>query len=113
MPSTETKGIPVIDPNVQYVGVSKLRLLNADKLHSLDKTLVIQDDDKPIAVVLSFDQFMQMQIERDRVIATLEAVLAEKSGLATALHQAQTGNTVSLDEVRKNLKKGNLKRTNK
>ena len=110
MSTTATKGIPVIDPNVQYVGVSKLRLLNADKLQSLDKTWVIQDDDKPIAVVLSFGQFMQMQIERDRVVATLEAVLAERSGLLAALHQAQTGNTTPLEDVRKTLRKGNQKR---
>jgi hypothetical protein len=110
MPNTETMGIPVIDPNVQYVGVSKLRLLNADRLHSLDKTLVIQDDDKPIAVVLSFGQFMRMQIERDRVVATLEALLAERSGLLAALHQAQTGNTTPLEDVRKTLRKGNQKR---
>lgn len=110
MNNEATVGIPVLDPNVQYVGVSKLRLLNADKLHSLDKTLVIQDDDKPIAVVLSFGQFMRMQIEKDRVVATLEAVLAERSGLLAALHEAQTGNTTPLEDVRKTLKKGNQKR---
>ena len=107
---TETKGIPVIDPNVQYVGVSKLRTLNADRLHSLDKTLVIQDDDKPLAVVLSFQQFMEMQKERSRALATLEAVLSERSGLISALHQAQTGKTKSLEAVRKSTKKGNHKR---
>jgi len=109
---TEAKGIPVIDPNVQYVGVSKLRTLNAGRLHNLDKTLVIQDDDKPLAVVLSFGQFMEMQSERNRALATLEAVLAENSGLLAALQQAQNGNTKPLEEVRQTLKKGNQKRPN-
>ena len=101
----ETKGIPVIDPNVQHVGVSKLRTLNAERLRALDKTLVIQDDDKPLAVMLSYERFLQIQ----RVRATLEEVLADRNGLITALTEAKNGNTKPLAEVRRTLKKGNRK----
>lgn len=104
----ETKGIPVIDPNVQYVGVSKLRTLNADKLGSLDKTLVIQDDDKPLAVVLSYDQFLNMQKERGRILATLETIFTDedRTSLVTALLAARKGNTKPDSEVRTARKKG-------
>ena len=45
--------IPYLDPTVQHVGISKLRALNVTQLRGLDKTLVIQDNDKPLAVLLS------------------------------------------------------------
>ena len=108
----ETKGIPVIDPNVQHVGVSKLRLLNASKLRTLDKTLVIQDDDKPLAVVLSYEQFMEMQQEREKILATLQTVFEEQESgkLLTALQQAKEGNTKPFSSVRKPLRKESPKR---
>src|ERR1051326_7292975 len=107
----QTKGIPEIDPSVRFVGVSKLRMLNATKLHNLEETLVIQDDDKPLAVVLSYDQFLQMQNERNRALTTLEVVFEDKTGLTKALQQAVTGKTKPDSEVRRTLKKGNQKRS--
>jgi hypothetical protein len=68
----DTSGIPRIDPNVQYVGVTKLRSLNATNLQGLNKTLVIQDNEQPLAVVISYDKFLEMQTERERILATLE-----------------------------------------
>ncbi len=53
--------LPYVDPSVQHVGVTKLRALNVAQLRDLDKTLVIQDNDKPLAVLLRFDHFMAMQ----------------------------------------------------
>ena len=106
---TATKvDIPRVDPRVQYVGVSKLRTLNATNLHLLDKTLVIQDtDDKPLAVVLSFEQFLEMQNERDKILRTLETVLSEDGpDLIAALRDASNDNTKPLSEVRKKLRKG-------
>jgi len=111
----ETKGIPVIDPNVQYVGVSKLRTLNATKLRSLDNTLVIQDpDDKPLAVVLSYEQFLEMQQEREKILATLETLFekGEQDNLTDALQQTKNGNTKPFSLVRKTLKKRDDKHPN-
>ena len=104
----ESKGILMIDPNVRYVGVSKLRELNATKLSSLDQTLVIQDDDKPLAVVLSYDQFLEMQQEREKILATLETVFdkTDKADLLLALQQTKEGKTKPFSVVRKNPKKG-------
>jgi hypothetical protein len=110
---SEKKGIPVIDPTVRYVGVSKLRELKADKLRSLTQTLVIQDDEKPLAVVLSFDQFMQMQTERNRILTTLETFFTDegRTGLVSALLAVQKGNTKPDSEVRGvQTKKGGQKR---
>ena len=53
--------IPYLDPTVQHVGISKLRALNVTQLRELDKTLVIQDNDKPLAVLLKYEHFMAMQ----------------------------------------------------
>lgn len=53
--------IPYLDPSVQHVGVTKLRAMNIEQLRELDKTLVIQDNDKPLAVLLRYEQFMAMQ----------------------------------------------------
>ena len=41
-----------IDPNVEHVGISKLRKLNATILRESGKTLVIQENDKPLATVI-------------------------------------------------------------
>jgi hypothetical protein len=53
--------IPYLDPSVQHVGVSKLRALNIEQLRDLNKTLVIQDNDNPLAVLLKYEHFMAMQ----------------------------------------------------
>lgn len=53
--------IPYLDPNVQHVGISRLRALNVTQLRELDKTLVIQDNDKPLAVLLKYEHFIAMQ----------------------------------------------------
>jgi len=53
--------IPYLDPNVQHVGISRLRALNVTQLRELDKTLVIQDNDKPLAVLLKYEHFLAMQ----------------------------------------------------
>ena len=53
--------VPYIDPTVEHVGVSRLRKLNASNLRQFDKALVIQDNDKPLAVLLKYDHFLAMQ----------------------------------------------------
>jgi hypothetical protein len=53
--------IPYVDPNVQHVGISRLRALNVSQLRELDKTWVIQDNDEPLAVLLRYEHFLAMQ----------------------------------------------------
>jgi hypothetical protein len=58
--------IPYLDPSVQHVGISRLRALNVTQLRDLDKTLVIQDNDKPLAVLLKYEHFMAIQERLDK-----------------------------------------------
>jgi hypothetical protein len=53
--------IPYLDPTVQHVGISRLRALNVTQLRDLDKALVIQDNDNPLAVLVKYEQLMAMQ----------------------------------------------------
>ena len=53
--------IPYLDPSVQHVGISRLRALNVSQLDALDKTLVVQDNDRPLAVLIRYRNFMAMQ----------------------------------------------------
>ena len=65
---------PHIDPTVKHVGISKLRGLNADKLRSTTDTLVIQENDQPLAVLLTYDRFLAMQADLEafgRTVAML------------------------------------------
>jgi hypothetical protein len=52
MAKTNQVSIPYLDPSVQHVGTSRLRALNFTQLREFDKTLVIQDNDKALAVLL-------------------------------------------------------------
>jgi hypothetical protein len=61
MAKADKVSIPYVDPSVQHVGISRLRALNVSHLRALDKTLVIQDNDKPLAVLLKYEHFLAMQ----------------------------------------------------
>jgi hypothetical protein len=98
--------VPYIDPSVEHVGVSRLRKLNATKLRQFDKTLVIQDNDTPLAVLLAYDQFLLMQTQLQSVLATVEVLTdqEERSALAAGLRAVSEGRTKPLSEVRAALK---------
>jgi hypothetical protein len=103
-----TSSVPYIDPNVEHVGVSKLRTLNATNLRHFNKALVIQDNDKPLAVLLTYDQFLLMQRQLQAVLETVE-ILAddeERSALAEGLRAVSEGKTKPLSEIRAALNKG-------
>jgi len=61
MAKTNQVSIPYLDPSVQHVGISRLRALNVAQLDALDKTLVVQDNDRPLAVLIRYRNFMAMQ----------------------------------------------------
>jgi hypothetical protein len=99
--------VPYIDPNVEHVGVSRLRTLNATNLRHFNKTLVIQDNNTPLAVLLTYEQFLLMQRQLQAVLETVE-VLAddeERSALAEGLRAVSEGKTKPLSEIRAALKK--------
>lgn len=106
MPNVEKH--PYIDATVKHVGVSKLRGLNADKLRATTDTFVIQDpNDKPLAVLLTYDKFLAMQEELEAVARTVEMLSdnAEAAALRAGLEDMRAGRRRSLDEIDAELKK--------
>jgi hypothetical protein len=97
-----TCAFPSIDPNVKHVGVSKLRDLNATKLkEQTNETLVIQDNDTPIAVLFSYKKFLEIQEEFKAAINMIELLSDEKEhkGLLAAFEDIVAGRVRSLDEI--------------
>ncbi len=99
--------VPFIDPNVEHVGVSRLRKLNATNLRKFEKTLVIQDNDKPLAVLLAYEQFLVIQRQLQAVLGTLEVLTddEERSELLAGLDDLRAGRTRPLREIRSGLKR--------
>jgi len=100
--------IPVIDPSVRHVGVSKLRELNATKLkETKDETLVIQDNDTPVAVLLSYEKFMIMQGQLMAIFNTLELVTddVERNGLVAGLADLRAGRIQPFADIEAELEK--------
>jgi hypothetical protein len=103
--------VPYIDPNVEHVGVSRLRTLNATNLRHFDKALVIQDNDRPLAVLLAYDQFLLMQQQLQALSATIEVITddEERTALAEGLQAVRAGRTKALSEIRGELKRKKVK----
>lgn len=103
-----TCAIPTIDPNVKHVGVSKLRELNATKLRETkDETLVIQDNDTPLAVLLSYEKFLIMQAKIMAVFNTMELLTddVERKALTAGLADLKAGRVRTLDEIEMELER--------
>lgn len=101
-----SKSIPnsYVNPNVRTVGVSKLRSLNASQLRGINKTtLVIQENDQPLAVLLKYEEYIAMQEQLLAMIET-QAVLSDKNvveGILAGRADARSGNTRPIEDVRK------------
>jgi hypothetical protein len=96
-----------INPNVRTVGISKLRSLNASKLRGIDKTLVIQENDQPLAVLLKYEEFLTMQKQLMAVLET-RAVLSDEEeikSIVSGIGDARSGKTKSIEEIRNSITK--------
>ena len=104
---TVSTSVPYIDPNVEHVGVSRLRTLNATKLRSFNKALVIQDNETPLAVLLTYEQFLSMQRQLQAVLETVEVMTddEERSALIAGLQALSEGRAKPLSEIRAALKR--------
>ena len=104
MPNVED--IPRIDPRVRHVGISKLRGLNADKLRETTDTFVIQENDKPLAVLLTYDKFLAMQSELEAVAQTVDMFSDnnEQEALKTGMSDLKHGRHQTLDSLDEELK---------
>src|SRR5580698_6047893 len=99
-----TGAIPIIDPAVKFVGVSKLRDLNATKLRdSSETTYVFQDNDQPLAVLLSYERYLmiQRQLQQGKV-NTVELLTSqeEMKGVRSGLNDVVHGRTRTLSQVK-------------
>lgn len=99
--------IPYIDSNVEHVGVSRLRRLNSEELRNIKKTMVLQDNDIPLAVLLKYEQFLIMQNQLKSLLETVELLTdqEETAALMAGLRDAEAGRTRSFSEIKASLKK--------
>lgn len=92
-----------VNPNVRTVGISKLRSLNASQLRDIDKTLVIQENDQPLAVLVKYDDYLAMQRQLLALLET-QAVLSDNNAVSAIFAgkaDVKSGNTRTIEEVRK------------
>ena len=97
-----------INPQIKYVGVSKLRDLNATKLkEQTDDTLVIQENDTPLSVLFSYKKYMEMREEFHAMLSVIEMLSndSERKGLLAAFEDIRAGRVRSLDEIEADLEK--------
>lgn len=101
MTQTEINDIPIIDPRIEHVGASKLRTFNTSNLGKLKKTLVIQDNDTPLAVLLSYEQYLIIQNKLKSLLKTIETLKDPKNaaGLLEGVQDAAEGRTMALSRV--------------
>lgn len=99
--------IPIIDPSVKHVGVSKLRGMTSDKLKQTEDTLVIQENDKPLAVLLSYEKYLVIQRQLMAVLNTIEVLSdeTERNGLVAAFEDIRAGRVRSLAKIEAELEK--------
>jgi hypothetical protein len=92
-----TGAFPDIDPRIRHVGVSKLRDLNATKLkENEDDTFVIQENDVPLSILLSYKKYQEMREERNSLLS---------NGLVAAFEDLRAGRVRSLAEIEADLEK--------
>lgn len=102
MNSLVKEGFPCIDPTVEHVGVSRLRRLNATKLRENKRAIVFQDNDEPIAVLVTYKQYLDMQGKLQALLRTVELLSdgSERQLLADGLRDVTQDRTKSIEEIR-------------
>ena len=103
--------IPRIDRSVEHVGVSRLRKLNSDDLKTMEKTLVLQENDQPLAVLLTYEKYLVLQDKLDSLMKTIFVLNSQKesAALRSGIEDVNKGRTRDLDEIKaRSNKKGLL-----
>jgi hypothetical protein len=86
-----------IDPTIEHVGVSKLRQLSAANLGKLKNMLVVRENDTALAVVLRYEQYLEMQNQLEEALRTVQAYQSHE--LAQGLQDAASGRIKRMQEV--------------
>ena len=101
-----TCAFPDIDPTIKFVGVSKLRDLNATKLREqTDDTLVIQENDTPLSVLFSYKRYQEMRTEFKSLLSMVEMLTddTERNGVLAAFEDIRAGRVRTLAEIEADL----------
>lgn len=108
MGAAATSAFPDINPQIKFVGVSKLRDLNATKLkEQTDDALVIQENDTPLSVLLSYKRYLAMREEFNAMLSVIEVLSNEneREGLLKAFEDLRAGRVRSLADIESDLEK--------
>ena len=103
-----TCAFPDINPQIRYVGVSKLRDLNATKLkEQTDDTFVIQENDTPLSVLFSYKRYQEMRAEFNSLLSMIEMLTneTERNGMLAAFEDIRAGRVRTLAEIEADLEK--------
>jgi PHD/YefM family antitoxin component YafN of YafNO toxin-antitoxin module len=94
--------LPRIDRSVEHVGVSRLRKLNSEDLKSMDKTLVLQENDQPLAVLLTYEKYLVLQDKLDSLMRTIYVLSnpEESAALRSGIEDVNGGRTRELHEIK-------------
>ena len=105
MNSIMRQGLPYIDPTVEHVGVSRLRRLNANRLRENQRVTVVQDKDEPIAVLVAYGKYMEVQRMLEALLRTVELLSdeSERQLLEGGLQDVAEGRTKRIEEIRASL----------
>ena len=101
-----TSQIPRIDRNVEHVGVSRLRKLNSDDLKTMEKTLVLQENDRPVAVLLTYEKYLVLQDQMDALLRTIYALSnpEESTAFRASVNDLKEGRVKDLQVINAHLK---------
>lgn len=108
MGTAASSAFPDINPQIKFVGVSKLRDLNATKLREqTDDALVIQENDTPLSVLLSYKRYQAMREEFNALLSMIEMLTNEyeHKSLLKAFEDIRSGRVRSLAEIEADLEK--------
>jgi hypothetical protein len=97
-----------INPQIKFVGVSKLRDLNATKLKDqTDDALVIQENDTPLSVLLSYKRYLAMREEFNALLSMIEMLTNdhERKGILASFEDMRAGRIRSLAEIEADINK--------
>src|SRR5882672_4758933 len=99
--------IPRIDRSVEHVGISRLRKLNSDDLKTMEKTLVLQENDQPLAVLLTYEKYLVLQDQLDSLMRTIYVLSNQEESAAfrSSVNDLKEGRVKSLEDINASLKK--------
>jgi PHD/YefM family antitoxin component YafN of YafNO toxin-antitoxin module len=105
--ANSSSSIPRMDRSVEHVGVSRLRKLNSDDLKTMEKTLVLQENDQPLAVLLTYEKYLVLQDKLDSLMRTIYVLSnpGESASLRSGIEDVNSGRTRDLHEVKAGLNK--------